>query len=593
MIDVRKRIGIIKQVALLFLIGIITTGVITYFVQHHYTNINVKKQMETIAENVASEVTLAVKEYPSWQWLLRYWYTHGDELDIEYDVDYGESTATEEKCALFMSRHPEIQMRYATEDELKALPEEDRKLYAEITYSWLITHINQIKRAYDVDYLFGVVTDATYQTQEFLFSAADEGSVRGTQYLEVYPLGTKVSVAENEGQQNAMRYARRYTSHLVDAGDYVDYYAYLTDISNKTVLIGLTYDLSGLKTAIYAQAKSQTVLTIIHQLILSLICLGLIFLFILRPLKKVQQSIRLYTQTKDSETVIKELSKMRFSNEIGDLADDVGTLATEIDAYLNRIARITSEKERIEAELSLASRIQESMLPNEFPAFPGRKDFEIFASMMPAREVGGDFYDYFLVDDDHLALVMADVSGKGIPAALFMMVSMIMIHTQALNKRSPADVLQTVNYEICAHNHEEMFVSVWLGILELSTGKLTAANAGHEYPILKNGDGHFEVIRRPHDFVIGGLGDIRYKEYELMLQPGAKLFLYTDGVPEATSAGKELFGMDRTVEALRDAEGKAPEDILNTVDKHVNVFVGEAEQFDDLTMLCLHYKGKS
>lgn len=246
---------------------------------------------------------------------------------------------------------------------------------------------------------------------------------------------------------------------------------------------------------------------------------------------------------------------------------------------------------RIEAELNMASSIQAEMLPNIFPAFPDRKEFDIFASMNPAKEVGGDFYDFFLVDDEHLGIVMADVSGKGVPAALFMMASKILIQNFTMLSKSPKEVLETVNNQICSNNKEDMFVTVWLGILDLKTGELRAANAGHEYPVLKDADGNFELVHDKHGLVIGGMEGVPYREYTLQMKPGSKLFLYTDGVPEATNASEELFGAERMVEALRSAEDESPKVILESVDKAVSEFVKDAPQFDDLTMLCLHYKG--
>ena len=251
------------------------------------------------------------------------------------------------------------------------------------------------------------------------------------------------------------------------------------------------------------------------------------------------------------------------------------------------------ERERISTELETASDIQNDMLPDVFPAFPDRNDFDIFAKMDPAKEVGGDFYDFFLTDDDHLCMIIADVSGKGIPAALFMMRSKIILQESAKASGSPADILKRANDSVCANNKAEMFVSVWLGILELSTGRLIAANAGHEFPVLTNTEGKFELYKDKHGMVVGGMPGYKYKEYELSLVPGSKLFLYTDGVPEATDASEQLFGFDRMVEALNEDLKATPEQILINVRQHIDAFVKDAEQFDDLTMLCVEYKGLS
>ncbi len=252
-----------------------------------------------------------------------------------------------------------------------------------------------------------------------------------------------------------------------------------------------------------------------------------------------------------------------------------------------------NEKSRIETELSMASSIQADMLPNIYPAFPERTEFDVYASMNPAKEVGGDFYDFFLIDDDHLCLTIADVSGKGVPAALFMMASKIILANNASLSKSAGATLTNVNHAICSNNREEMFVTVWLGILELSTGKLTAANAGHEYPIIRKPDGNFELFKDKHGFVIGGMDGVQYKEYEIQLEPGSKLFVYTDGIPEANNSKKEQFGTDRLVNALNQDPSLPPKPLTEAVKASVDEFVQDAEQFDDLTMLCLEYKGVS
>ena len=249
------------------------------------------------------------------------------------------------------------------------------------------------------------------------------------------------------------------------------------------------------------------------------------------------------------------------------------------------------KEERINAELSLATRIQANALPKTFPPFPDRKEFDIYASMTPAKEVGGDLYDFFLMDEDHLCLVIGDVSGKGVPASLFMMVALTLIHHVAMREKSPAKILEAVNREIYSRNPEEMFVTVWLGVLEISTGRLTAANAGHEYPAVKKADGHFELLKDRHGMVVGGIDMARYREYEIPMERGDKIFVYTDGVPEATNAAEEFYTTDRMIAALQEGEMGPPEEILRTVAGSVHAFVGTAPQFDDLTMLCIEWRG--
>ena len=244
----------------------------------------------------------------------------------------------------------------------------------------------------------------------------------------------------------------------------------------------------------------------------------------------------------------------------------------------------------MKTELDLASKIQLSFLPNKFPAYPDREEFDIYASMHAAKEVGGDFYDFFFIDKDHLALVVADVSGKGIPAALYMMGSKILIKVQLMNLRDPAKVLSRINKIICSQNHEQMFVTIWLGVLDVNSGKVVACNAGHEYPILMKKGHDFELIKDSHGLVIGGLNTSAYENYEFVMETGDKLFLYTDGLPEACDLNNKMFGFEGTLKALNEFKDGSPEQILNGVNVRMKEYVGDAECFDDVTMLCIEKK---
>ena len=277
-------------------------------------------------------------------------------------------------------------------------------------------------------------------------------------------------------------------------------------------------------------------------------------------------------------------------DELEDLADSFQYMVAELNEYIRDLSRVTAEKERIGAELDVARHIQASMLPCIFPAFPERHEFDIFASMTPAKEVGGDFYDFFLVDDDHLAVVMADVSGKGVPAALFMMISKTLLKSAAQSGLSPKAVLEKVNDQLCENNDAEMFVTVWLGILEISTGKMKCANAGHEYPAIMRKGGDFELLKDKHGFVLAGMEGARYREYELELHAGDRLVVYTDGVPEATNGANTLYGTDRMISALNGARDGSCRQMLEALHRDVDSFVDGADQFDDITMLCIEMK---
>lgn len=242
-------------------------------------------------------------------------------------------------------------------------------------------------------------------------------------------------------------------------------------------------------------------------------------------------------------------------------------------------------------ELNLATSIQMDALPNKFPAFPDHKEFDIYALMHPAKEVGGDFYDFFLIDNDHLGIVIADVSDKGVPSALFMMQSKIILQNYAMMGLSPKDVLYKTNKQLCAGHQKRLFVTVWFAVLDLNTGLLTAANGGHEYPIIKKPGENFEIYKDKHDLVVGFMAGAPYHEYQIQLEKGSKIYVYTDGVPECVGNDGQ-FTLDRALEALRRLEYENPEDICKGMLDKLKSFMGTNDQFDDITMVCVEYKGR-
>lgn len=322
---------------------------------------------------------------------------------------------------------------------------------------------------------------------------------------------------------------------------------------------------------------------------------------IVKPIHIIADAARNYAADRRSGQRDKEYFsslELHTGDEFESLADTMAEMEQEIEVFEEDLTRVTVERERLAAELGVAAKIQQNMLPRIFPPYPERHEFEVYASMTPAKAVGGDFYDIFLIDEDHLALVMADVSGKGIPAALFMVISMTLIKNRALLGGTPAEILSDVNRQLCDGNKvkSSMFVTVWFAIVTLSTGEITEGNAGHENPLLlqHNGEnaGHFVQLKNRHDLVLGGLKKAKYHENTFVMEPGDRLFVYTDGIPEATNESGERYGMDRVTQVLDQHTLEDPELVLTAVHEDVNRFVGKADQFDDLTMLLFVYRGK-
>jgi sigma-B regulation protein RsbU (phosphoserine phosphatase) len=335
--------------------------------------------------------------------------------------------------------------------------------------------------------------------------------------------------------------------------------------------------------------KTQILNAILAILAIALIAAVIVY-FISRTISK--PIIRLTDTVKNTgEGDFDRKSDIDTRDEIGDLARGFNKMQDDLKHYTEHLKTVTAEKERIGAELNVATQIQADMLPRLFPPFPQKREINLFASMNPAKEVGGDFYDFFLVDNNHLALVIADVSGKGVPAALFMVISKTLIKNRTMQGGTPAEILADVNNQLCEGNEADMFVTCWLGICDLSTGIITAASAGHEFPAVCGANRTFELFRDKHGFVLAGMEGARYRDYEIRLERGGSIFVYTDGVPEATNADGEMFGTDRMLNCLNLRTEHTPETFINAMDEAVRAFTGDAPQFDDITMVGMTWYG--
>lgn len=451
--------------------------------------------------------------------------------------------------------------------------------------------LNILTNKQDVSVIYVIKPDSDYKHFTSIFNSVSAGSG-----YTPWVIGSKKKTTNKEYEKYYKEIMERgrvratviRNRNLNGALPHITSLIPLTDSNgNVKAILCVQRFMKGLTRARFGYVFNVSILTFVIIIITIILALNFLKKQIIRPIEKVsREAKRFATLSNRSKNNLSNISNI---SEVTSLALSIDKMEKDTIKYIEDIKAATKEKERIGTELKLASLIQENSLPTDFPS---NESFELYASMTPAKEVGGDFYDFNLIDDDHLMLVIADVSGKGVPAALFMMVTKILISEYSLSLKDPAQVLTTVNNRICNNNKANMFVTVWLGILELSTGKLVFANAGHEDFVLKNGD-RFKLNKTKHGIPIGAMEDYEYKNNEVILNKGDKLFLYTDGLPEATNSELEMFNLDRMVDTLNEFKDVNTKELLSEVTNRVDEFVGEAIKFDDLTMMALIYKGDS
>lgn len=330
--------------------------------------------------------------------------------------------------------------------------------------------------------------------------------------------------------------------------------------------------------------RSCLVLTAVILLVITLTA-GHFSRRITDPLKELTSDVN-----EISEGNLDRRTQVSTDDEIGNLAVSFNHMTDSLQHYIADLREVTAREERLAGELAVATNIQASMLPKNFDTFSSHKAFDLYATMTPAKEVGGDFYDFFFTDDDHLGLVMADVSGKGVPAALFMVIAKTLIKNRALLGGSPAEVLRYANEMLCEQNEEQLFVTVWMAIIEISTGKGLAANAGHEHPVIKRAGGKWELVEYRHSPAVATMDGIMFREHEFEIYPGDSLFVYTDGVPEATREDREMYGTERMLDVLNRQDHATCEQLLASVKEDIDTFVAGADQFDDITMMTVSWR---
>ena len=436
------------------------------------------------------------------------------------------------------------------------------------------------------------VDPSDYKTLTYIYDTVNSSSG-----FSRYPLGYTASDLDENYTKNVIEI-------MTKGGRATEYlYSYSKESGAHTTAAIDVRDSTGKIVAMLCVEKPMTRLedarnTYVRHVLLG--CLAAILVFaavytlflrksVIRPILTVTQEAERFAS---DNTFSECLHSITQRDELGILARAVEKMEKDIVEYTHNLTAVTAEKERVNTELSVATRIQANMLPSIFPAFPDREEFDIYATMNPAKEVGGDFYDFFMVDDRHLAIVMADVSGKGVPAALFMVIGKTLIKDHTQPGKDLGEVFTEVNELLCESNSEGLFITAFEGVLDLCSGEFRFVNAGHETPYICKKGGRYEPYKVRPGFVLAGMEGMRYKCGSVQLDPGDKIFQYTDGVTEATNKDNELYGQQRVNGILGRYSALPPDELLPKIKEDIDRFVGEAPQFDDITMLCLEYREK-
>lgn len=579
---------IIRPLVLFIILLILSNGIFLYYYNYRHTI----EEVYNTADKVATATSYSMREYKALDFLIEYWEKNYETMDFFYD-DPSIYEAKERKLAAKHSYR--IDMTQVTNSEARAMSPECQKLFAELSYSDICGVFSNFKQVYGLYYMYSF--DIKNDDMFFLNTGVKDNELRISQGGDLFELGYKF--VYNKGEypilDEILRTKKRIYSLEMSqpdsaVGSVVHAFAPVYGVNNDVIaVVGVSIGLEDLH---MKALRPSIIISIVSAVLFALVVIAIYLLIkstVAKPVDAEEEIMHDYEKNKDAASALTALNNIKSNNEIEDLAESFASMISEIDRYMGEIRSVTAEKERIKSELSMAASIQASQLPNSFPAFPDRSDFSIYASMKPAKEVGGDFYDFFMIDDDHIALVIADVSGKGIPAALFMMISRILIKNHMQSGEDPAETLYTVNNQLLENNEADLFVTVWLAKVELSTGKVLVSNAGHEYPVIKRANGDFEVVKYRHSPPVSTIRNMKFEQHEAQINPGDCIFVYTDGVAEATNSSNELFGTERLIECLNKRPNARPESILDNVMGSIKDFVMEAEQFDDITMLCFKY----
>ena len=590
-----KKRSLALQFGILFVIVAIVTifinGYVTYLNQRKSYNEQCLENLDQITKHFNDRI---ISEEPDFGEFVE-WFIENREIiqispSFRRDLKYTEISF----YSYMRVNYPEM---YETLDFSFSKLDEDGKIYyATYRLEYWMSVFADIIREFDLSYAYFICPVPGEENTVVYMIDPSTTLPEGSENSEFLVIGDKVYEDPKEHKYMWETWKEGKSLLKADSVDnkYGFMYTYCYPVRSKGKLVGMLCvdkDVVSVTDVIVFSVIRQGIVTAFIFVVATMVLFACIRRFILWRIEGLQDDVEKYSENKDP-AMAEEIKKRGGRNdEISTLSDKFSEMITSLDDYMKNLQHVTAEKEKISAELNVATQIQADMLPRVFPGFPEEEKYEIFATMDPAKEVGGDFYDFFMVDQDHLALVIADVSGKGVPAALFMVIAKTLIKNRLQMGETPSEALEHVNEQLCEGNDAELFVTVWIALIDLKTGHALEVNAGHERPAIRRKNGNYEMIRTKHSPAVAVMEGMTFRQTEFDMEPGDSIFVYTDGVTEATNKDEQLFGEERLNEALNRNAGLKPGALLPEITKEIDEFVGEAPQFDDITMLGMIYYG--
>ena len=558
----------------------------------------ITKTNRSSAISAAGYIEDSLEGYEYLDDMFLYWEENIDNMDLTLDSGRAEREKTNEFFSALTGSDSTESYEMASFD-YEELDESTLKLYHELIFMEIELLFDSVKKNYHPEYIYLVVQPEGFEENDvqIMFAGKTNDEVRGYEPSDIYMPGIKMTLNRHDYSKlfkalnTGTVQEKREISFGISGVEQGRYHYFIPITYNGEILgaIGVCYSFRDVlstigKGLIFGELCMIAIFTICTFFIIHVVKKKAI-----EPIKQIESALTIFGEDMDSDRLSENLSKINTKNELGRLSTYLSGLGVALVNYLNNATEMAAREQKIESELSLAKRIQSGALSRDFDSLPAEWKLELHAFMQPAKEVGGDFYSFVKIDDDHLALAVADVSGKGVPASLFMMISKVLLENDIFYSDNPALILSSVNDKLLKSNAADMFVTVWLGILEISTGILKTANAGHEYPVIKRKDGRTEVIKDKHGLVMGSMEGLKYYEEEIKLERGDAIIVYTDGVPEATDPDDAMYGMDRLTACVERCSFETPNDCIEEIRDDIKEFIKGAEQFDDITLMVLKY----